>query len=315
MPKSQLIELLQKEMQQAACDIKAEAQLLLAFDKGLWPDHFMVSCNKRFKREYSKDVVQTEIKEDAAKQNLLHIHLSRSGIYDQLPEGLFFQSAQREKRNLTVANMAMDYKANKKKEEEIRRFFQPFENDFFLQRIWLEEEETSLLAGLQSGNLNDYFIQFWNLPLSIPKSFIAPLILLLPHVYKISGDLKLTAESLQQILDEKVELKKKKKGHEAADMAGAPVLGESELGLNMVCGEVFLEDTPLIDIEIGPLQTSPITDYLEGGNRYVLIETFIRFFIPVGVETMVSVKVPVEKQHMVIAKDEEPVLGYSSYLG
>jgi len=314
MPNSPFIEVLQKEMQEAACDVRAEAQLLMAFDRGLWPEHFMVSCNKRFKREYSKDVVLAEIKEDAAKQNLLHIQLSRSGIYDQLPEGLFFQSSQREKRNNTVASMATDYKTNKKKEEDIRRFFQPFENDFFLQRIWLEQEETSLLEGLQAGNLTDYFIQFWNLPVSIPKKFISPLILLLPHVYKISGDLRLTAQSLHQILGETVHLKKRSKGFEDARMITPPVLGDSQLGLNMVCGDTFLEDTPLIEIEIGPLQSSQVSDYLEGGNRYILMETIIRFFIPVGIETILSIKVPADKQHMVIERGAEPVLGHSSCL-
>lgn len=314
MPNSAFIKLLQKEMQQAAWDVKAEAQLLMAFDKKLWPEHFMVSCDNRFKREYSKDVVGAEIREDAAKQPLLHIHLSRSGIYDQLPEGLFFQSPHRDRRNFSVANMAMDHRENIKKEHEIRRFFQPFENDFFLQRIWLEKEETALLEGLQSGSLNDYFVQFWNLPRSIPKTFIAPCILLLPHAYKISGDLKLISQSLEQILHEKVEISKRRCSFEQADEIGAPVLGETQLGLDMVCGELFLEDTPLLEIQIGPLQTSEITDYLEGGNRFVLIETFSRFFVPAGAETLVTIKVQKEKQHMVIAKGEEPVLGYSSYL-
>ncbi len=315
MPNAQLIEKLIQEFQTSAWDIKAEAQIVLAQDKGLRPDEYLVSCNKRFVREYSRDVVSANLMEALANQALLKIELSRSGIYDQLPEGMFFQSAQRSKNNVTVADMALDYKQNKKKEEEIRRFFLPFENDFFLQRIGLEEQETILLEGIQSGYLNDYFIRFWNLPPSIPKSFMAPLILLLPYAYKIAGDRELITESLEQILQEPIRINRKKAPTEDASTLDIPALGNADLGLNFVCGEVFMENTPVFEIEIGPLQNSLVTDYLKGGSRYILMETFTRFFIPVGVETIISLVIPAEKRNMVIAKGDEPVLGYSSYLG
>ncbi|MBC7903785.1 MAG: hypothetical protein H7Y27_10190, partial [Gemmatimonadaceae bacterium] len=125
----ELIETLQREMQNAATDIRAEAQVLLALEKGARPEHFMVNCTKMFRREYSRDVVSSEIRDESGWQHSLNIHLSRSGLYDQLPEGLFFQPASRARSS--VADLASDYKENKKKESEIRRFFLPFENDFF----------------------------------------------------------------------------------------------------------------------------------------------------------------------------------------
>ena len=311
----QLIDLVQQELQNSMCDIKAEAQLLMASEKGLRPDDYLVSCSKRFIREYSKDVIFSELKEFAGNKTVLQVQLSRSGIYDQLPEGIFFHTPQRAGRNITVADMATDYKINKKKEEEIRRFFQPFENDFFLQRLSLEQQETLLLEGLQSGILNEYFIRFWNLPASIPKAFIAPFILLLPHASKIAGDFNLTAESLAQILKEEVNIKRANPCPTDASAIGAVALGEGQLGLDMVCGENFMEDTPDVEIEIGPLKYSHVTDYLEGGGRYALIEAFNRFFIPAGVDTLVTIKVVNEKQHMIIEKNFEPVLGYTSFLG
>jgi len=246
---------------------------------------------------------------------VLELHLSRGGLYDQLPEGLFFQLSQRGAKNASAADMASDYKYNKKKEEEIRRFFLPFENDFFLQRMQVEKEEAMLLEGLQSGILNDYFIKFWDLPASIPKSFIIPLILLLPYAYKIAGNIALTAACLQQLLREEVQMHKKQGSLLAADLVGAPAMGDAQLGVDMICGQQFWEGTPYIDIGIGPLKNSQVADYLEAGNRYVLLETFNRFFIPAGVDTVVSVKVKTEKLKMVLRENEGPVLGYSTILG
>ena len=312
MPDYTLIELLEQQLKNGSADIKAEPKLTLAIEAGLGVEDFIVSPSKRFIREFSRDVISADLKEISSNLLLLQVLLSRAGIFDQLPEGLFFRPNQR--RIHTVAEMAADYKANKKHEDKIRKFFIPFEHDFFLQRIAIEQEESRLLEGLHSGNLNEYFIAFWNLPGSIPKQFLSPLILLLPHAYKIAGDMDLTAESLELILNEKVKLVMREAGIENAESVLPPVLGEGLLGLDMVCGESFLENNPTVEIQIGPLENSLVTDYLEHGNRFTLLETFTRFFIPAGVDSSITINVKVEKQHMTIKHGSEPVLGYTSYL-
>jgi len=315
MDKQSVISSLQKEMQQSPWDIKAELQLLLALSNGLSADEFMVCCNRFFKREYSKDVFSSVIKEDSKKLELLELQLSRTGLYDQLPEGLFFQISQKESRQHSVNDSALNYKKNKSKEEEIRRFFLPFDNAFFEQRLRLEQEESALLEGLRSGIMNDYFISFWNLPASIPKMFMVPFILLLPYANKIAGDLKLTAQCLGYLLKEKVNLVQRNAGTSSAAGIDFPGLGEGQLGFSMVCGTEFVEDNPVIEIEIGPIKNSQVKDYLEGGKREALMETFIRFFIPAGLDVITSVKLPHEKQDMMLEKGAEPVLGYSTVLG
>ena len=309
-----LIELVQQEMKELGCDAKAEPQLALALEKGLAPDDFMVNCDQLFVREYSKDLVGIELKEDPSKKKLLQIHLSRSGIYDQLPEGLFFQQYQKRANRMAAADMAADHKMNKKKEEEIRRFFLPVENDFFWQRIQLEQEEGKLLEGLQSGILNDYFVEFWNIPRSIPRIFIAPLILLVPYAHQVAGNLQLTAECLEQLLLEPVKASQKRAVSTFTPSVLSPGLGETSLGTDMLCGEAFWEDCPVIEFIIGPLQRSGISDYLEAGSRFELLETFSRFFVPAGLDIEFSVRLSVEKQNMHMEMENAPVLGFSSVL-
>lgn len=312
MNEQQLIEKLQKEMQEAPVDIRAEVQMQLAKEKGLLPGQFMVSCNSHFRREYSRDIVGSEIREDTGRQSMLEIFLSRTGIYDQLPEALFFQASSN--RRASLSDLTAEYKENKKKEAAIRKFFQPVEHDFFLLRMSMEEEETALLKGLQSGILHEYFIRFWDLPAGIPRSLLAPLILLLPHAYKIAGDPELMAESLEQILKEQVQIKRRNTYYTDAAGILPPALGEGTLGLDTVCGTAFLEETPVFDIEVGPLLRSQVQEYLEGGGRALLLETFNRFFIPAGVDTVINVLVAPEKRHMILAREAQPVLGYSTYL-
>lgn len=310
----ELLELVQRELQRSGYDIKAELQLLQAADKGLKPDDFMISCNQLFRRGYSRDIVSADIVDDR-NQNVVELHLSRSGIYDHLPEGLFFQQVSRGNRPVTVADMTMDYKENKKREEEIRRFFLPFEHDFFLQRMNVEAEENELLLGMQSGMLNDYFYRFWNLPDAVPPEFIGQFILLLPYAYMIAGNFELTAQCLQLLLNEDIKIiRKTALTCEAAQLAPPPVLGEALLGLDMVCGNQFWEGDPSVEVQIGPLLYSKVADYLEGGNRHILMETFNRFFMPAGLHITISVQLPVEKMNMTLLDEDAPVLGYSSFL-
>jgi hypothetical protein len=309
-----LLELVQKEIRELGCDARAETQLALALEKGLTSDDFWVSSDHLFIREFSRDLIKSEIKEDARKATLLEIHLSRGGIYDQLPEGFFFQHREQKQKSLAAADMAVEYKENKKREAEIRRFFLPFDNDFFWQRLQLEREESRLLEGLQSGILNDYFIEFWNIPRTIPKKFTAPLILLLPYAHRIAGDISLTAECLEQLLAEEVQVSLKKSFDTHSESVSSPGLGEAKLGLDMLCGEDFREDSPVIEFEIGPLEGSSITDYLRGGNRFELLEIFSRFFIPAGMDVQFEVRVQKEKENMHMERGNYPVLGYSTVL-
>jgi hypothetical protein len=314
MDNNTLLELVQSEMKRLACDARAEVQILLAIEKGLSQDDFMVSCDSLFVREYSRDLIEADIKQDARKISFLEMHLSRSGIYDQLPEGFFFQHREHKHRNLKAADMAADHKENKRKETQIRRFFLPFENDFFWQRLQLEKEEGRLLEGLQSGILNDYFIEFWNIPRSIPRKFITPLILLLPYAHRIAGNLALTAEALEQLLTEEVQVRQKRSFIAHTESVFSSGLGETQLGLDMLCGEEFWEDSPVFIFEIGPLERSVISEYLEGGKRFELLDIFKRFFIPAGLDVEFVVKVPNENENMVMEKGNEPVLGYSTVL-
>lgn len=333
MGKQNIISLLQLELKQTAWDIKAEHLLMIAVKKGLNMDDFLICCDTFFKREFSQDVFTAILKEDSKKQELLELHLSRTGLYDLLPEGLFFQIPQKKSRQINVDELALEYRHNKKREENIRRFFLPFDNAFFIQRLRLEQEESSLLEGLGTGILNDYFIRFWGLPPSLPKMFAVPLLLLLPHANKIAGNLPLTSECFSYLLKEKVLFAQKNSAPASADDFEHIGLGQTGLGVNMICGNTFFEDSPVIEIKIGPLQNSKIKDYLDKGKRTVLLEIFNRFFIPAGVDTVITIKLSpdkddigeddvfsasayiFEREDMLLEKGSEPVLGYSTVLG
>jgi hypothetical protein len=302
------------ELQQRSTDIKAEVWLNQAIDNGLLPSDVVVLNNRFFEREFTQDISNTNIVEADWLNHYLEVQLSRPGLYDMLPEGLFFQpKAADMQRVLSVAEMAAQYRANKIKEREIRRFFQPLENEFFHQQVQLEREEMRLLDGLKEGKLNRFFLQFWDLPEALDTSLAISLLLLLPYAHQIAGNIGLMQQALSLMLQEPVFIKRGRPQPTAVNDLVQP-LGMQALGDTMVCGTEFMEDYPVLEYQVGPLKNSTVTSYLTGGENELLIQTFNRFFAPLDADITVEIEIEKSSATMEMSETVQPILGYTSVL-
>lgn len=314
MDRYELLERIQSGLQKAAVDARAEVQVAQALEEGMAFEDIVAGCDRFFCREYSRDLLSASIREDAAKRFFIQLQLSRSGITDQLPEGLFFQPGDARPRTYGAAAMAEECREGRKKASAIRRFFLPFENDFFWQRVQLEREEARLLEGLESDILTEYFTQFWELPGQIPASLMLPLILLLPAAHRVAGNAALTAQCLRLLLDEEVQVEKTYACAAEVPSALCMGLGTQRLGVDFACGSSFDDDEPVFRVRLGPLRNSGVHDYLEGGERFELLRTFYSFFMPAGMEVVTSIEVAAEKRKMSLHAEEGAVLGISTVL-
>ncbi len=302
-------------MNSAQIDIKAEA-LLASFllNNQLQLHEFITWHESSFKRKFSRDVSQGKVQEGINNKTWLQVYLSRNGLYDLLPEGLFFQPGESANRAQSVPEMVQQYRQDQQEEKEVRLFFQPFEHEFFLHRLRNEQEESSLLKGLHSGMLDDYFIQFWNLPRTISHQQSLALILLMPYAHLITGDMELMPVCLEKILGEQVKASIKPAPVQHAKEQ-SNILGRFILGNDLVCGEMFDEDYPVIEFSIGTLKYSAELDYLPGGKYYSLLETYIRYFVPVEAEVRITIvlsKADINSRKL--KTGIEPVLGTSAVL-
>lgn len=302
------------ELQQRHGDVKAEVWLNQAMENGLEPSDFVANNDLFFEREFGRDICKTELVEAGWLNDYLELHLSRPGLYDLLPEGLFFQPKIADMQKvLSVAEMAAQYRVNKTKEKEIRRFFKPFENEFFYQQLQLEREEIRLLEGLREGRLNHFFLRFWDLPEALDLSLSISLLLLLPYAHQVAGNIALMQQALRILLQEEVLIKSGQPRPTAVGELVQP-LGMQALGDTMVCGSEFMEDYPVLVYQIGPLRHSTVTSYLTGGENELLINTFNRFFAPL--EADIAVQIEIERSQVSIEMSElvQPILGYTSVL-
>jgi hypothetical protein len=303
------------ELNELPVDVRAEVLLAQAMQSGgLRQIDFSTQANAFFYRTHVHDLYKATINNQNSYAVFLALQLSRPGLYDALPEGIFFQADTEAKKVKSAEEMAEEYRINKKKETEIRKFFAPFENEFFLQTIKNERVETNLLQGLRSGWLKEYFIDFWKLPQNIPTNAALVLVMFLPYVHRIAGDVVATAGVLQKIINEPViiNLVYERITSVAHD---ANVLGKYDLGSELICGESFKEQYPVAVVNIGPLEKTKAYQYVEGGNYFPLLQTFYNYFIPANadVKTIILLKQEAEK-FVLNKKDDVPLLGISSVL-
>jgi len=310
MNRHHIIEKLYKELSAFLPDIKAETLVNQALQNNLHPDDLVALHDGRFVREFRADVYDVNKIEDNSLRQLIQLRLSRAGLYDLVPEGLFHQSYTAAKAGSSAAELAAQSRVDRKKEQAARKFFQPIENSFFRQRVMLEQQEENILAGIDNGLLNDYFFSFWEFPTGLNRTSAMLLVLLLPYAHAIAGDISLMQDCLEILLQEKVTISL----IPSTDLAApgtANGLGIGELGNDMVCGNTFTEDYPCLQYNIGPLQHSRPVDYVTGGDNDLLLQVFNNYFAPVEADIIIEVEVDRSKALVKLSEADSPILGFA----
>ncbi len=302
-----------EEIQNLPNDIRAEVIVDQLIQNDLVWNELIVHTNRFFFRNFSKDIFDAAIDDSNDFKDILHLNLSRSGLYDILPEGLFFQPATTTKKPSSAADMAEEYKINKKQELELRKFFSPLENEFFYHRYKNFTTEKSLLNGLNNEVLNQYFIRFWNLAKDISPAMALRITLLLPYIHQITGDAALMAGCLQNIIMEKVQCSIKNENSQLPEVS-FNILGNFDLGNDLVCGNNYNEDEICFVFNLGQLKKSVAQDYLPGGKLYKTLQTFYRFFVPVNANIKTVISVLHSKENMHIGFMEEATLGIATVI-
>lgn len=311
MEKKHLLTALHQEILQVPADLKAESILVLAIGIGLAHEDYILTSESTCQRPYNKDILSPSLAEDPNKKAYLQLELSRNGWYDQLPEGMFHQPIKSEGPVMSAGEMAAEYVKNKQIELESRQFFRPYEQAFYEARVALESEEFQLLKGLNTGALNEYFVDFWGVSPSFPSRFITPFIEILPQVHQINGDPNLMASCLEKIIQEPVEIEFVNEVRKETIAEGFNELGNSQLGSDMILGNQFWETSPCYHFVIGPLEHSRVDDYLENGKLYSFLKVFNSFFLPVEAEELTQIKFVAGEMSNVLEPKKAPILGYT----
>lgn len=240
---------------------------------------FLIENKSSFSRPYRRDVIKINKTEE---DNQLLLELSRNGIYDSLPEALFHNETTANNRKISYSKKRQTYK---EEEQSARSFFSPIENEFFNQRLNIEENEKNILKDFYNLE-DDFLINFWNVDKNIPKHFQLKLIKLLPYSFAIAGDLELTRLSLEKVLNQNVTFKTKYKNN-----INVSANKDKALGVNLVTeSKTTNVAQPYIKATIGPIKESDLDTFANNEGLQLFLKAFYSYFMPLelDVETTIT---------------------------
>ena len=290
-------------------NLKAEVLIAeIQENSNIKAEDFVISNKSTFSRSYRRDIINVD---SFINKNKLTLNLSRNGLYDTLPEGLFhIQSVNEDAKSYSAQR-----KTVKQEEQDARLFFAPLENEFFNQRRKIESNERKMLDDFYNLN-DDFLLNFWKVDLDIPENYVLELIKLLPHSHKIVGDFELTRLCLQKVLNEKVSFKKNYKNQINAENGGKNNKGDIgyQLGVDTVLNDRANELlNPVLDVTIGPVSENNINKYLKKDEVLDFINTFYDYFIPMEIE--VTTKFTVKNEiGFLLDETNGALMGISTHL-
>ncbi|WP_394749140.1 hypothetical protein [Spongiimicrobium salis] len=280
-------------------DIKAET--FASYLEGKTPLKFAFS--DYFKRRFSHDIVN--ILEDLDSPTLHHISLSRRSLYDIFPER-FFHAIYSSTHD--VNTMVNDYKNRKQEEQHSRKFFSPLEEEFFLQKVTVENEENDIFKSLGSSELINFLTNLWNIDPKFPKIMAAKILKTMPFMHKIAGNLPLLTRILETIIQENITVSKRFSTLNTTDHKNKT---ELRLGVNLATsgsGETYLPHYIFTIKDIK--QPKNIEDYLPNGRIRSVVLFFLEHTLPFEASYEVDFTLAKKKQQFVMSEDV-----YASRLG
>lgn len=299
-----LLQDIHQELEQTPLNLKAEVLVSEIEEKtAVSQDDIIISTQSTFNRSYRRDVADLKVLELQNTKRLLQLNLSRNGIYDLLPEGIFHVPSPKSK----TVDYAVFRKQQKEEETHARLLLSPIENELFRNRVAIEKKGKELVRGFFS--LDDGFlIDFWKIDKSIPKKYAIKLVRLLPYAHQISGNLELTFLSLKKILGVDITFKKVFQTREVTINNDI----EDRLGVDFILNQETLKiQQPELKVSIFPKAKSEVTNYLKEKGILRFVSVFYKFFIPMEykIDTKIEVK---QKGGFILDREEAAFLGVST---
>ncbi len=300
-------------------DIRAEYIVSCLLKLDLSQDDLLAAFDGPLKRSWSVDIDRCELESFENGDEVLSLHLNRAGVYDTLPEALFHLFP--ENRNADGEELAKESVKLRAEEKTARNFFRIFENEIFWQGVHMSTKENHKLLNLYTESLNGLIPGFWKLDMNIPSEYTEKMVKYLPYAYQITGNYHLTALCLEDILHEKVLMEQdtceteeiNRNYNKSTTTTG--LVGQSQLGKDLVLGHKTAGFVRRIMVKIGPLENTDPKEFYKNGLIYRLLKSFYSYFLPVefDVETKL-VSLGKVKIFTLGSEEEKALLGYNVVL-
>ncbi len=308
MSKLEEIERVAEEIRGISDNIKSEIIVAGILKAGISPKEIQIENQGNFARPYSKDLLEASAIDWYRHETLLRLRLSRNGIYDLLPEAVTHRQQVPDGGSEEVSTLTNWYKVRKSEEAAARKFFRPFEQEFFFHSVRLEQEEHDMLYN-SSSIFHDFLADFWNIAGELEPGYEVVLLNIMPFLHEIAGDFDKITTCLSSILGVQVSYRiEHRTVHFKSENA---VIGKPRLGRDFTLGSCVYA-VPYSIFSVGPVAADQLAAFLPGGEADKFIQKFFKYTVPF--ESEVITKIVMDPSSRAEDETNLGVLGYSMTL-
>jgi hypothetical protein len=291
-------------------DIRAEVLASMLFENGIEIEKMLFETVGIFKRNFDLDIVSIEDREVGRVVKKV-LTLNREGIYDALPKDLFHLPTESKP---TTKKKIEEIKIQRQKEKKSRTFFLPLEQEFYHQRVWVENKELQSYELGKYGSFVEILRRFWQLPDFFTKEQVIKIVSMLPTLAQISGNLGRMENTFSQLIDQKVRIEYAPSTN--FQIPYSAYLGHVSLGDDLILAGSISSYLPTLQLTISVQNPEKLTDYLEGGSSLQLVNWLANWILPADNEVEIVVELLNDSASFVIddTKQYAGRLGYSTLI-
>ena len=266
-------------------------------------------------RAYLKDIKGiTTSSYDLDEENII-IETYREGIYDYLPEGVFHPPSLGAS-STNIDSVVREIRKQKGVEEDARKFFQPFELEFFYTHVSALLKESEFDAENKTNALLEFACELWPVLRKIDLKSAKILVHILPFIHEVRGNKNWIEKFLSAFLNVPVNISFLPNiVEEQDDKEGITALGNARLGVTFIPTGKHMDGDRNWMINIGTIPYNEIHRYIPGSSFRELLRELYDFFTPVSVKIFENFITEKKDESFVLSVDNElNRLGYSTFL-
>ena len=317
--KRQQLKLIQESLKLTSIDLKAEAIARELVENGLSLEEIFFIPDGIFKRGYENDVSKIQEFGVSDGDPLLSLQINREGLFDTLPQGIFYQpppyDAAELSQNELEAKRTQSSKEMKEAMEEAKLFFRPFDNlnfQILTHLEMIEHEAFSNMISIKSKICDLLFPEWENILSKKQKSQLFSIIL---NAHRMVGNLSYLAKELSVLLETTVMVKEIDDSTLKSKQDYFNKLGIGKLGVDSFLYVKEIANIGCIKIEIGPLPHYAIVGYSTNKPSWQLVNFVAELLLPLEINWIISTSVLKQRIGFELSRfNQTSILGVTTLL-
>ena len=266
-------------------------------------------------RPYLKDIKSISTTYFGFDEESILIESYRESIYDYLPEGLFHQ-ASLGVNHRNIEKVVNEIKRQKDVEDNARKFFQPFELEFFNTEVLALIKETEFDIADQSNTIIDVVSELWPLLKQVDPETAKIFFYILPFLHQVRGNTKWISHFLSAFNNVPVSIGFHPNQIDQQDDAEkSTILGTARLGITLIPNGKHMDGERNWVVNIGPIPYNKIYRYVAGHPFRELLQNIYDYLMPVTVKVFENFVTESNENSFVLGDNKNTSrLGYSTFI-